>query len=104
MAAQALIGLAAVGLVVANEWKDRAMWAGAIASPSSTNPASFRSELVRLGEMVAGVVVITVIAGVNGQAAAVMGVLVLILWLLFLIHRAAPGSISAVTKAATTKK
>jgi len=86
MASQTVIGLGAAGLGFAVAWHDRDVYAAGLKGSSAVNPASYRSSLVRLGEIVLGVVVITAVAGVSPQWAGVMGVLLVILWLLWLME------------------
>lgn len=88
MAIQQAIGLASVGLVVADNWENRAALLAPVKGGSSIDTATLKT----LGLQVLGVIIVTVISGVSSQWAAVMGVLVFILWVLFLIGRSTKGA------------
>jgi hypothetical protein len=88
VAVQGLVGLAAVGLVAYDQWDNRAVLLAPVKGQTVTS-GSYGDELKTLGLEVLGVIVITVIAGVNDTWGATMGLLVLILWILALINKGA---------------
>lgn len=87
MPAQAVVGLAAVALVAADQWNERAVLLAPLKGQKAANPVAYTEQLKMLGLEVLGVLVITVVAGVNDTWASVAGVLILILWILFFINR-----------------
>lgn len=85
---QGLVGLAGVGLIVANEWSsaDRGVLGGVLWT-KGTDPAVAHKALVRLGGELLFVTVAVVLAGVSGTWSAVVLVALVALWVLWLINR-----------------
>lgn len=86
--AQSLVGVGAAGLLLANEWHsaDRGLFGGVLWS-KGTDPTEAHKALVRVGGELVFILVAIMLAGVSSTWAAVVGVMVAALWVLWLINR-----------------
>lgn len=84
---QTLVGLGAVGLLAANEWTgpDRGLFGGVLWNGKDATQA--HKAMVRLLGELLFVVVLVVLAGLNGSWPTLVAVTVAALWVLFLINR-----------------
>ena len=96
---QTLVGLAGVGLVLANEWDpvtgsasatDRGVFSGVLWN--GTNPAGAHQALVRVGGELAAVLVAVTVAGLGSPYSTTIAVLFAALWILYLMKRHPAGT------------
>lgn len=100
---QALVGLAGVGLIAANEWTNKTdrvylsslfFGGNATGGPEQSDPnllAKNHAVLIKIGGELLFVVVATVVAGVSATWSTTVLVALVALWVLWLINRKGGG-------------
>lgn len=82
---QAAVGLGAIGLVIANQVTHRPLALSSVISNTKTVTPASQSQWSEILFEVIGAIVLTVIAGIGTYGAKIAGVIVVLLWVLFLI-------------------